>query len=276
MKTIPGWKYYNHCAIANTQPHETPPIEPLQNGEIWRINGHPYFALWTTDFDCGYDTGWWYIIRDEMISIDKIKSAHSRNSIRRALKKVDARMIDPFEYESELYRVYVKAFSRYKNAPQPVSQDLFRKGIRPNEEYWGAFSKESGVLIGYCSTVIHDDCAVFSSAKYDADYMKLQASEALTFAQLEEYLTIRNLKYISNGQRTISHETSINDFFEHRFDFRKAYCKLHLAYKPGIGAMVRILYPFRKILYIFKKLRIVHNLLSILIDRKSTRLNSSH
>lgn len=38
------------------------------------MDGNPYFARWTDNFDCGYETEWWYCIKDEPFDISKINS----------------------------------------------------------------------------------------------------------------------------------------------------------------------------------------------------------
>lgn len=53
---IDGWKYYNHAAIPTCAPHEEPNLEPLESGDIWRIeNKVPLFARWTTNFISIYE-----------------------------------------------------------------------------------------------------------------------------------------------------------------------------------------------------------------------------
>ena len=48
---IQGWKYYNHAAIPTTPPHIEPDLTPIKDGTIWKIDGSPLLARWTTDFD---------------------------------------------------------------------------------------------------------------------------------------------------------------------------------------------------------------------------------
>lgn len=52
--------------------------------------------------------------------------------------------------------------------------------------------------------------------------------------------------YINDGARSISHETNFQDYLEKYFGFRKAYCKLHVAYNRRIKLVVKVLFPFRK------------------------------
>lgn len=59
---------------------------------------------------------------------------------------------------------------------------------------------------------------------------------------------LKNGCYICDGEKPINHQTHFQDYLEKYFGFRKAYCKLNVKYKKGVGAVVKILYPFRKVL----------------------------
>ena len=78
----------------------------------------------------------------------------------------------------------------------------------------------------------------------------------------EEYL--KNGGYICDGNRTIRHESAFQNYLEKYFAFRKAYCKLHLIFRPGVELFVNLLYPFRKILLKFDHIGIIHNVNSVL------------
>ncbi len=72
---ISGWRYYyNHAAILTTAPHVKVDVHPLVDKTIWKMDSNPYFARWTTDFDCGYETEWWYCIKDTPFDISKLNS----------------------------------------------------------------------------------------------------------------------------------------------------------------------------------------------------------
>lgn len=44
------------------------------------------------------------------------------------------------------------------------------------------------------------------------------------------------------------HEIHFQDWLEKYFQFRKAYCVLHIEYRKPIGIVIKILYPFRELL----------------------------
>ena len=85
---IKGWKYYNHAVIPTTAPHENPNMAPVEDGSIWKIGGgRPLLARWTTEFDCGYETSWWYVIKEQPFEMELLDSK-VRKHIRQSLKKV--------------------------------------------------------------------------------------------------------------------------------------------------------------------------------------------
>ena len=82
-----GWKYYNHALVPTCAPHEEPDIEQISDIRNWKNfgQGTPFFARWTTDFDCGREMGWWYIIKDGRFCEEDLP-AKSRKHIRHSSK----------------------------------------------------------------------------------------------------------------------------------------------------------------------------------------------
>ena len=70
-----GWKYYNHAYIPAGAPHEEPDMKLLKDGSIWKLTKNKaMLARWTTNFDCGYETEWWYCIKDTPFEPEKLSS----------------------------------------------------------------------------------------------------------------------------------------------------------------------------------------------------------
>ena len=92
MSIIEGWKYYNHAAIPTTPPHKAPNMEPVNNGEIWKIKG-ALLARWTSDFDCDSETSFWYVILDHPFNLSSIK-AKRRYEINKGLKNYHVEVVD--------------------------------------------------------------------------------------------------------------------------------------------------------------------------------------
>lgn len=145
---VNGWQYYNHAAVPTTAPNETLDISSIADGGIWKIGSTPLLARWTTDFDCGYETNWWYVIKDTPFNISELK-AKRRYEINKGIKNFEVKQIDPCEFKEELYCVQVAAFSAYPEKYRPtVDKDVFIKGIDNWKEHtvFGVFFRESNKL----------------------------------------------------------------------------------------------------------------------------------
>ena len=151
--SVDEWHYYNHAAIPSTPPHEDPDIQPVKSGEIWKMSGTPLLARWTTEFDCGYETNWWYCIKDTPFDLSSIKSNY-RYKINKEIKNFDVRVIEPKKYIQELYEVFKEAFASWpaKYRPQFTYSDaeaLSQKLSVDSEMIcYGAFYRETGELCG--------------------------------------------------------------------------------------------------------------------------------
>lgn len=259
------WRYYNHAAVPTTAPHEEADLTPINDGSIWKIRGKPLMARWTSDFDCGYETNWWYVIKDTPIVLEEL-SSHSRKHIRQGLKKCDVRKIDSRIYAEELYECSHAAFSKYENATNESSREQFIRSAENNTAsvYWGGFEKESGKLIGYLIVRENQGFAEIVTAKFDPQYLNTHISDALYYTAINEYLLNAGMKYVSSGQRNINHVTNTQEYKEQTLGYRKAYCKLNIKYRFPLGLAVKVLYPFRRWLGRFDDKKAVHLVIAIL------------
>lgn len=263
---IDGWKCYNHAAIPTTAPHESPNMLPINDGSIWKIvgsGGVPLLARWTTEFDCGYETNWWYIIKDAPYDINDV-SAKNRKSIRQAIKKCHVKKIEIANYIEDLWECYSSAQSRYKNADNRVDKEAFISGLNYQLDWWAGFDCETDKMIGWLNVRVEEDYVEIQSAKFHVDFLSRCVSDALYHHVLEYYLNVLNKKYLSSGSRNINHNTNTQEYKIKRFGYRKAYCRLHVLYNPKIRIWVKLLYPFRKVLKLFDKITIMHQVNGVL------------
>lgn len=265
---INGWRYYNHAAIPTTLPHEHPDISPIEDGSIWKLDGSPLLARWTTDFDCGYETNWWYIIKDTPFDISALK-AKRRYEINKGVKNFEAIVIDPTNYGEELYSVQIAAFSAYPPKYRPtVDKKAFMDNVQNWKQYIviGAFCRESDELCGYALLRKESDNYIgFSVLKTNPRHEKNGVNAALVEAIMREFDPLLSSGgYICDGARSINHETAFQDYLEKYFGFRKAYCRLHVEYNPKLKWLMKLLFCARKLLSKLDGIGIVHSLNSIL------------
>ncbi len=272
-----GWRYYNHAMIPDGSPDEDVDVSEIKNGSIWKREGtKPMLARWTTDFDCGYETNWWYVIKDDKYDILSLKSKR-RYEITKGRKNFEVKVITPSDHAEELYEVQVAAFSAYPEKYRPtVNHDKFVKSCSS----WsgiclGAFHRtddDSCELCGYSYLSIKGKCIDFSVQKTKPEYEREGLNAALVDGVLTHFENeLASGIYICDGARSISHETAFQDYLERYFGFRKAYCKLNIVYRPSIRWMIPILFVFRKVLKKLDGIGAVHLINSVLMMEEIRR-----
>lgn len=114
---------------------------------------------------------------------------------------------------------------------------------------FGGFDRESNQLCGYAYLTEHSDYVEFNVLRVDPECERNGINAAMVAAIVENYNDRLGTDfYINDGSRSIRHETAFQDYLEKYFGFRKAYCKLHMVYRFPINVIVKILYPFRKMI----------------------------
>ncbi len=251
------WEYYNHALIPTTAPHVVPDTSWMKRSVEWKkmADGkNPLFARWITDFDCEKETEWWCIIKDTPFDMSSLKS-NRRSIITRGLKRVDVRKIIPAEYASQMANILIKAWKSYDDAYEEgddrkkLSDEFLEltESKLGNTEYLGAFLKDTDTLIGYSIYNLYGDWIEYSVVKTDPEYLNTQVNAALVYYGLERYMK-PGIRYILGGYRTMVHDSNYQEYLLKNFGFRKAYCTLHIQYRPWMKLIVGILYPFRNVI----------------------------
>ncbi|MBQ8685358.1 MAG: hypothetical protein IJ514_04215 [Clostridia bacterium] len=259
------WKYYNHAVLPTTAPHERVDTSPIRDGTIWNGGGwkDAILARWTEDYDCGTETEFWYVIKDTPFDIGTLKSKR-RYEITKGIKNFRVERICPREYTEEIFKVAVAAFEAYPAKYRPhLDKQRFIEDVKAWEEQgfiiYGAFYKETDELCGYAHIVEHEEWGEFPVLKTVPAMEKFGVNAAI----VHTILTDANEKlgsgyYLCDGARAISHESAFQDYLEKYFGFRKAYCKLRIVYKPKYKIVIKLLYPFRKLLNKLDGVRLIH------------------
>lgn len=248
------WEYYNHALVPTLPPHIDPDISWMKDSDRWKeyAGGKmPLFARWVSNFDCTEETEWWCIIKDTPFDIMSLKS-NRRSLITRGLKRVDVKVIIPADYAEQMSNILVKEWKYYDdsyeegNDRQKLTDDFKKLTMKNlgNAEYLGAFLKDTDTMIGYASYNLFDDWIEYSVVKTDPEYLNTQVNAALAYFGVERYMR-PGIKYIHGGWRTMIHESNYQEYLMKNFGFRKAYCKLHIQYRPLMQIAVNVLYPLR-------------------------------
>ena len=140
------WQYYNHALVPSGEPHISLTEESLKKSNLWK-NKNVLFARWTSDYDCGYETNWWYCIKDEPFDITEI-NAKKRYEINKGNKNFTvSHVVKTTEYLDEIYDVYVSALKSYGDKVN-TDREQFKVSMSnmKNIQLFVAFSKEDNKL----------------------------------------------------------------------------------------------------------------------------------
>lgn len=205
------------------------------------------FVRWEECFDSISSGEWWHVIKDVPESMDSLSSS-TRSKVRRGLKRLSATSLSRDEVIQEGYDVYRNAFDRYETFEPILSQESFVRSLKelPGEtEFWGVRDKENGRLVAFSENVVSDDACFYNTIWFDPSALNLYSSYVLFYEMNTHYLNNRKFQYVSDGSRSISHDTHIHDFLQKKFLFRKAYAVLRIRYFPIFSLFILILYNFR-------------------------------
>lgn len=262
-----NWKYYNHAMIPTTAPHEEVDIQCIKDKSIWKENKKALFARWTSDFDCGYETTWWYVIKDEPFDISSLK-AKRRYEINKGRKNFEVHEINPKEYAEEIFDVTVAAYSSWPEKYRPnVEREKFVSSVNGWNWYkvLGAFSIEDNALCAYALLSKKNNFVEFCVLRVKPECERLGINAAVVAEILDVHKEfLENGGYICDGARSINHETAFQDYLEKYFGFRKAYCHLNIEYKPIMKLLINVLYSFRSLLLKLDYIGIVHQVNAVL------------
>lgn len=245
------WFLYNGALVPDVPPH----IEiKLSGGQVKYLLGKSkaYFLRWPCDFDCGFETEWWYLIRDKSINLDEFDSKR-RLEFKKGIKRCTVKKVDAEYIAKNGYEIYKSAFDSYDTFLKPVGQAEFHNRMMSRKDnrafdFWAAFSRSDGKMIGYYMNRIGPECCLYSTGKFRPDYLKEGVHHALIHEMTNYYLNEMGLRYVCAGARSISHKTNVQEFLVHKLHFRKAFCRLNLVYNPLVKIIITILYPFRDVI----------------------------
>lgn len=261
---LKNWKYYNFGIIPNLAPNQNVDIEKEDITSQISILNKIYFARWTSDFDSSSKTNFWYIIKDSFLGMDEL-SSNTRSKVRRAFKSTYVKKVSREEILNNGFRVYNSAFDRYTTFTKKSSREEFLNNIKKlsaNYDFFGVYFTETNELIAYSQNKTFEDCVDYTTIKFNPKYLKYYPSYSLFYTMNEYYLSEKDFKFVSDGARSIAHNTSIQDFLESKFKFRKAYCKLNIEYHKLFWILLILTRIFRTIfkripLNIFRKLEVL-------------------
>ncbi len=253
---IKWYKYQNAYLLNQLPAADNSEIDKVAVRKLIICN-NALFARWTSHFDCGYETNWWYCIKDKWEDIS-ILNAKQRYRIKKGLNNVDIHVIvggfkrEDDQLASNIFECAVECFADYPEEYRPILQkETFTKwllSLGKLVDIWVCSDKEIGDVCGYGYCTRQENMVHLSQIKIPTRWLKNEVNAALAYKICEYYLKECGYKYICDGERNIRHQTNYQDFLVRVLNFRYAYCKLNIVYHPLVQLSILILYPFRKFL----------------------------
>jgi len=246
------YSLYKFTWLYRHAPHLEQKLDEAEIRQIMKAGG---FALRNTyGFDCQQPTEFWYVIKDRFEGMDEL-SSKTRNQVRRAFKSYEYRMIDSQFLLEHGYDVYKRACEAYAVFSFPPSMNEFKAQIMSateQDEFWGAFHKESGKLVAFAINHIADNTCGYSTLKAYPEDSKNYVYYGLLFTMNEYYLGTKGMLYVCDGARSATSHSNIQPFLIDKFNFRKAYCHMTMTYTWWLRIVVALLLPFYSIMPIPK------------------------
>lgn len=270
------WLCRDRVLYSKTLPHEDAEVSFLKKGSIWKkghVGERAFVARFTSCFDCGEETDWWYCIKDTPYDINAI-NAKKRYEIIKARRNFRVEKVDPTAYIDEMYAVLEAAHAAYpaKYRPQTTYESFSKEYIHQGGVEWVvAFCNNEqdasyGKICGYTVTKRQETVVSLVEQKSIPEMQKKGLNAALIdFILLENYPLIFEGGYIIDGERSIFHQTNFQNYLEKYFGFRKAYCRLHIFPRPGYGICLKMLYPFRSLFQKLDHIGLIHKLNALFV-----------
>ena len=232
-------------------PHYDKHLTDSQCDELLKKGG--WLVRNTYDFDQQEHSGFWYIIKDSFGGMAE-HTSNERRKIRKALNNFEYKKVDKHIIENCGLEIITSAIDYYPVKDRTINKRIFQGMLNccivDNHEFWGAFDRASGRLIGFIIVRLFDDACFYDMVMVHPDYKHNATYPYYGFFYTlnEYYLGEKKFRYVTDGSRSITEHSNIQPFLEHVFKFRKAYCKLNLRYKWWFGIIVKTLYPFRNVI----------------------------
>ncbi len=256
------WRLHMGAIIPLSMPHKYVDMPAREAVKILK-NMDAMFIRWESEFDSKSEYPWWYIIKSDREDINNLPKK-TRYQIRKGLEKYSIRKVGKSVIKRVCYGVYKETFEQYQTIELIETEARFKENVDalPDfTEFW-LVEDSNGEVVGFSECLILDNAVFYVSIWILPFALKGFAGYALFHEMNKYYLNEIGLEYVSDGARSISHNTKVHEFLESKFNFRKAYSKLNIAYRPYFGLIVKLLFPFRCVIgrlpgNFFKKIDIV-------------------
>lgn len=214
-------------------------------------------------------TNWWNMVCRQY-NFNCVSSS-TRSKIRRGTRRIQIEKISPELLRKQGYECHVKCYQRYKYAlPETrIAFESFVNSLIGQSIFDIWCCSKDGELLGYIICLVENNGVFMHTVDITPAALHEYAAYAMIHRILEYYVNKKKLP-VSNGSRSISHSTNIQDFLC-KFGFEQEYAELQVVYRPDIKLVVFLFYPFRKVIKIFNRVSLFHKISSVLFQEEIVR-----
>lgn len=244
------WYAYQGFMMPAYLPHASPEISRDHARRLQALARCP-FVRWSEGFTAAVEGPWWYVIRHGPYSLQQC-SANTRSKIRRGMKRLTVRRATLDEMREQGHAVCIRAAERYDGVgvatvprPEEFADRLEAAAAYPEVvEYYAVFRGER--MVAFAENHLQAQAAFWENIWYDPEALRDYSSYALTHVMLEDYLNRRGYRYVTDGSRSLYHQTRVQQFFIDNFGFTHQYARLQVVYGPVFGCLVNGAYRLRR------------------------------
>lgn len=240
-----AWRY-------DGAPHKEPQLKEAEWKALLKQGG--LLVRNTYNFDCQEETSFWNLIKDHYGGLDEL-SGNTRKKVRRSLEKIEFRKVDNGFIKSQGYPILKASFEDYPVQDRIMTQKTFDNYMdecwKRDFDYWGLFDYNDDRFVGFFTVMLWHDACEYGLVAVMPEYKRESTAYpyyGLFHTMNQYYLQERGFRYVTDGTRSITEHSQIQDFLIEKFRFRKSYCKLAVHYQWWMKIAVKMLYPFRKII----------------------------
>ena len=248
----PDYLLYRNAWRYAGPPHLEQQLQPDEYALLLKHGG--YFVRNTYDFDCPEETTFWSLIKDHFGGLEEL-SGNTRKKVRRSLEHFEFKLIDLKTIRDEGFPIMKATYKDYAVSDRTMNAKTFHAFLDLCEHYhydcWGVFDHD--ILVGFCLNHVWSDSCEYGVVGIQPEYKRKNTTYpyyGLFYSMNQYYLQEKGLRYVTDGTRSITEHSNIQPFLEEKFHFRKAYCHLEVHYNWWMRIVVRMLYPFRKLIHI--------------------------
>jgi hypothetical protein len=247
-----GFYLYRKAWRYDGAPHEEPKLSDKECQLLLKQGG--LMVRNTYDFDCQEETCFWNLIKDHFGGLEEL-SGNTRKKVRRSLEHLDFRRVDIDLIKKQGYPILRATFDDYSVTDRITNVHTFETYLeecsQKDFDYWGIFDRNDNRFVGFFTVMLWDDSCEYGLVAIVPEYKRKSTAYpyyGLFYSMNQYYLQEKGFRYVTDGSRSITEHSNIQQFLEEKFLFRKSYCHLAIHYLWWMKITVYMLYPFKKII----------------------------